>query len=769
MTGFLLPTLAHAQEGKPIPRVLLALYNGEEESSPRATQVHRFLEMPANHLGFDVRYADVQNPLPVLGDEVRGIVVWFNSGSEVPDAKAYLEWLTSALAQGKKLVVVENPGIGASARKDAALVQKWNRALGYIGLMDGNGWNAVTYQARIARIDREMVGFERPLEGVLPPFGDTRIIPGKAKSHLQVTINKGQASDTVDLITTGKGGGYVAEGFAIFHVVEENKTRISQWFINPFEFLKQSLDAGFMPVPDVTTLNGRRIFYSHIDGDGWNNISEIKGYEQNHIISAEVLRREILKPYSDFAFNVGLITADVDPDCFGLKGSDKVARDIFALPNVEPSSHTHSHPLFWRFFEDYKREKELPLLERYPPRPKDQASLIETIKTTASPDEWKTPVWSSDVKATHAYDSAPPRLGRNDESDDEVLKKYYHTPRSYACKPFDLDQEILGSIAVVNALSPEGKKATLIQWSGDTSPFAGAIAKAREAGLLNINGGDSRFDNEYPSYSSVAPIGLAIDGVRQIYSSNSNENTYTNLWRDRFFGFRYLQTTVQNTENPIRVSPFNLYFHVYSAQKQASLNAVKENLEFARTQHLIPITASAFARIADGFYAASITQLSPLSWKITNRGALETVRFDLAEAYDVDFTASKGVLGARFHQASLYVALDASADNPVIVLKNNKKRKSPPPLPTKPYLIESTWQINNLQDSKLSLTFSAHGYGNAQMTWIMPKPGKYKVLVKQRDAIAQEIEASADENHAMTFTVDKVNPATVYNFEILAR
>ena len=253
-----------------------------------------------------------------------------------------------------------------------------------------------------------------------------------------------------------------------------------------------------------------------------------------------------------------------------------MAREIFALPNVEPSSHTHSHPLFWQYFARYSREQEKALLNHYPQKPKDKfAPPGSSVVSDNAKDGW------DDPPETAQKEEPPLKQGINDEPVDVVLKKYYQTPRSYACKPFSLDDEISGSITRINELAPEGKKVKLLQWSGDTSPFEKALAKTREAGATNINGGDSRFDNEYPSYSSVAPIGLKVGDERQIYSSNSNENTYTSLWTARFFGYRYLQTTVLNTESPMRVSPFNLYFHIFSGEKQASLNAVKENVEFA--------------------------------------------------------------------------------------------------------------------------------------------------------------------------------------------
>lgn len=749
---------AYADE-KPLSRILIALYDSREESSPRTTQIHRFLEMPANYLGFDVQYQDINAPLPVLGDDVRGIIAWFNSGNEVPDAELYLNWLDSSLKAGKKLIILENAGIGDKYRKDNDVMQHFNQVLSKIGVQDSNNWNAVTYQARMAYIDKSIAGFERQIGPVLPPFGDTHIIPGKAMSHLQMNLKDGPDANVVDLITTSPQGGYVAEGYAIFYVVENEESKISQWFVNPFIFLQRSLGVTQFPIPDITTYYGKRVFYSHIDGDGWNNISEIPKYNEEKVIAADVIKREVLMPYNDFAFTVGLITADVDPECYGERDSERVAREIFALPNVEPSSHTHTHPLYWAFFANYSPEKEQPLLGKYPIKPKQRHSMYEDLKEKTTGDSWKASAILNPDLTKQGVD-APIKPGRNDDTEAEVLRKYYPTPRSYACKAFDLNDEITGSMAEVNALAPAGKKARLIQWPGDTSPFEAALAKTREAGYLNINGGDSRFDNEYPSYSSVAPIGLKVGKERQIYSSNSNENTYTNLWTGRFFGFRYLQTTVLNTEKPIRVRPFNIYFHMYSGQKQASLNAVRENLDFARTQDIIPITASDFASIANGFYSTQIIPITENRWRIENRGDLQTLRFDHALDKSVDFNASEGVIGQIYFEDYLYILLNSASQSPIIQLKNNNNAGKLP-VETLPYLTASTWPIKALHNNESLLTIQTSGFGQGKMSWMMPKSGDYLIKAAEmgeNKAPLFEKRVSTSKDGLLLYTIDVTTP-----------
>src|SRR5262249_27095960 len=155
---------------------------------------------------------------------------------------------------------------------------------------------------------------------------------------------------------------------------------------------------------------------SQIDGDGWNNVSEIPSYNKTGTLSAEVIRKEILEPYRDFAFDVGLITAETDINCYGVQNSESVARAIFALPNVEPSSHTHSHPVFWRFFSHYTLEKENPFLKLYPPRPIPTASMLGTIKAKLEGGFGE----GTGAPAKPADGNTPEQLGKNDETEDVI-------------------------------------------------------------------------------------------------------------------------------------------------------------------------------------------------------------------------------------------------------------------------------------------------------------------------------------------------------------
>ena len=72
----------------------------------------------------------------------------------------------------------------------------------------------------------------------------------------------------------------------------------------------------------------------------------------------------------------------------------------------------------------------------------------------------------------------------------------------------------------------------------------------------------------------LPPISRPVGRERQIYSVNSNENTYTNDWTGPFNGQSMLVNTLRNTDQPRRLKGFNLYYHMYSGEKQAALKSV---------------------------------------------------------------------------------------------------------------------------------------------------------------------------------------------------
>lgn len=659
---------------RPIARTVLALYDSAEVTSPRYSDVHALAEMPLNHLGLIVRYHDIQMGWPPVGTlrNVRGVLTWFEDDS-MRDPHGYLRWIEQLSQHRIPLVVIGSLGAFRDDHGTPVPFDAINRALAGLGWRYDGGWHTTTYGTRYVIRDPRLIEFERPLPRVVPPYARVKAIARDAKTALRVTAD-GRPSTESDLVIVGPRGAYVALGYAYFaHRVLNREFR--NWYLNPFEFFREAFDTDEVPKPDTTTLSGRRIYYSHIDGDGWRNLTQIEPHRTRYVIAGRVVLEELIRPFPDLPVTVGVIVGDIDPAWHGTVESLTVAKDLYGLSQVEPAIHTYSHPFDWGFFEQ-----------------------------------------ASNVARERQY-STQPLSGAS--GSDLLHHAVQGKPRSYNTQAFSLTTEIDKAAAFLQDLLPHDKRVSLVQWTGDTKPFERAVSHARRSGLANINGGETRFDREYSSAAWVSPLGFRLGDQLQVYASNSNENTYTDLWRDRFFGFSFLARTVRNTGSPRRLKPFNLYYHMYSGERLSSLNAVRANLAYARSLQLAPIETSLFSRIVEGFFTTVFEQVGTRAWRVLNRGDLQTIRFDHGTFSGVDWERSRGVIGQRHELGNLFVALDEAESTPVVALKPTESA-SGEPSERVPYLVESRWHVSHVRRQSTIVRFTTHGYGPGDSTWHWP-------------------------------------------------
>jgi len=706
--------------GTPLPRAVLALYDGEESASPRLTLVHQLAEMPLNHLGLYVVYWDIQDGLPDLADyeDLRGIITWFTRDS-MPDPVGYLGWATAAVESGLRLVVMNDLGAWGDLEGRPAPEAAMDRLFGALGLRCGERYVDVTYRCRVAVLDREVMEFERPLSPVLPAFEFYEAVDPEVRTHLGVEID-GNPALVSHLVVSGPRGGFAANGFT--HYSDRDDER-RQWILDPFAFFARCFATDDLPKPDYTTLSGRRIYYSHIDGDGWFNATEIDGYVERQASSAEVLLERAFEPYPDLPVTVGPVTAEFEARRYGSPEALEVLRRIFALPQVEAGTHTHTHPYDWGFFADYTPDKER--------RFKSDAAARSLVGKLMHEGE---------VEGSGGYG-------------DTGLVNDYAQPRAYLDEPFRLEEEIGGSAAFLIPYLPPGKRVEIVQWSGNTSPFPRAIRSSRESGLRNINGGDARFDPAFPSYAHVSGVGLAVGEERQIFASGSNEVIYTDNWQGRYHGLRDHRHFVRNTGSPRRVSPFNLYYHMFSGQKQASLNAVLLNLELARSGEYAPVATSRYAAVGDGFYSARLVALGERRWRIEDRDGLQTIRFDGATRLGVDFARSTGVIGQRHQHGRLYVALDPAVAAPVLVLRDADRTYAESPA-AQPYLVHARWLLRDVRRVGDELHMSASGFGAGDMVWCASPGTGYEIEARDVEGVSVWTgTAVADDDGRFDFSV----------------
>jgi len=694
----------------PLARTIIALYDGDA-GPPEQTEIHQHAEMVLNHLGLVVEFHDLNAPLPTVAAraDVRGILVWMRYRRLV-DSEQYLAWLDAALAAGKRFVSLGHLlGTRDAAGQYLPLAQL-NAVFAQAGFTIRDATEVIDADLAVAATHGDMVGFERPLRAPLPFYVPTQ---ASAPATPWLTVMAGADRRTrADLVISGPGGGYVAHDYALYVGTTPAQR---QWLVDPFAFFRQAFATDELPKPDVTSVSGRRIYYSHIDGDGWRNVSLVDEYAASRVLSARVVLEEALRPFPDLPVTVAPISAELDNRWYGDEETRQLAREIFALPQVELGSHTHTHPFAWGFFRDYSPAKEQRFLPRY--------RQMHGHKRGGPSRDW---VALGDTTVQ----------GAGDDGDVEFTADF--VPRAYAVEPFDLALEVSGSKRIIEALAPPDKRVRVMQWSGDTTPFEAAVAATAAAGMHNINGGDSRFDRDFPSYAFVAPIGRQVGHYRQVYATNSNENTYTDLWRGRYYAFRFLRETLERTESPRRVRAANVYYHMYSGERLAALRALVMNLKWARAQELAPIETSLYAAIAEGFYTTSLIPAGEHCWRVTTRGALNTLRFDTADDLTVDWARSVGVLGARHYQGSLYVALDAEVAEPRVALGAPAGEAAPL------HLVHARWLLSGYRADTRSAAVRARGYSAGEMRW-QGQPGRrYRVRATSASGRQESHDVRAD-------------------------
>lgn len=661
-------------EATPQKRTILAILNGAEypDMAFDYNYIHLTAEMVLNYYGFNVRYHDLRNGIPSDQDleDVYAIFTWFQVDG-IPYASEYIPWAKKQVQSGIRYIIFGLLGFArdSSLGKDLSY-SEINSLFNEIGLDYQGDWKNNPLTIEIAYKNPDMMDFEINNDAFVAVY--ERVISINPENQVFLKLQEHNEEDSLsDVGVITPNGGYVLSQYEVYHEDTSDRYR---WIINPFRFFAEALGIQGRPVYDTTTLFGRRIFYSHIDGDGYLNRSMI----DNQFYSSHFIFENVLSKY-DLPISVSFISSELFVNYFGLPEMNDFAKRIAALDNIELGTHGFSHPLDW-----------------------DRKITAFVIKN-----------YSVKLKT-------PREMAILSESD------YAEGAFVEVDMPTYLHRETVGAIDDMNQIIGKavGKKVQLYQWTGDCKPPALAIAYLDEIDMPNINGGDSRFDTSCPSYTCVKPLFRQIDGKYQVYASNANENIYTDSWSGPFYAFKFVIETFKQTERPTlvkapprRVSPINVYYHYYSGERTASLEAVIDVYNYALTQDIIPIFTSDYIRIANSYRNAKIETLSSNGYQFSNYGSCQTIRFE-GKVYP-DLKRSRNIWGYHIWEGYTYIHL-GNKDSAVLYLNENP--------PTQPYLDESSVVIKNLTFQRKQISFQGKGYGMAMIQFNnMPANKAYKL------------------------------------------
>jgi len=345
-------------------RRVLVLYKENEVEDITTHPFRKRGEMVINHLGMIADYRAIGAGLP--GDRemepYRAVITWHGRPS-MKNAAAYGEWLIRQSQRGIRVIILGNYGASLDAVQQVAppnLAKVFN-ALGmtWAPLKPGGALDTLPV---ILKKDPSMVGFERALD--IRDLDYSFIYRSRDSGNRVYLSLQDRVSGRIDLVVTTPSGGVALEGSAYYYPdydmpkMQSLKKAFSReitpefleednpgaWIVNPFLFFARALGVEDLPAPDYPTMNGNRIFYSHIDGDALVSLSLI---DRAHS-AGDFILNDIIRAYPALPFTASVITQEVEDDGNEFyNASVEIARRIFREPNVEVASHTATHPFDW--------------------------------------------------------------------------------------------------------------------------------------------------------------------------------------------------------------------------------------------------------------------------------------------------------------------------------------------------------------------------------------------------------------------------------------
>jgi len=581
-------------------------------------EAHQYGALPLEYLGYIQKIYRIEKSLPKIKtlQQYAGIVIWLRN--YYPHPKKLLKWINKAKATGIKIAIIGN--FGFNAQKDDL------KSLG-IGLRKNNHMLKQSIS-----VQDPMMGYE-----IMPSMEyNSQIIEcNDSKPLLQYRYTENITSTPAAL--TPWGGYLVQEAY----ITTINKENI--WVANPFQFFQQALHLQKLPVADPTTENGKRLLFSHVDGDGIMNRVEGKFGK----FAGDAILKHILKVYP-LPHSISVIGSEIDPHGLYPKLSPeliKIAKEMFALVNVEPASHTYSHPFFWGKIHDGKLDA-----------------------------------------------------------------KYRLKPKGYT---FSLQRELQTTLDNINTkyIKPDKEpKARTIFWSGDCAPRENALDFVYKHKILAINGGDTTIQNISPWLSLVAPFGLQRGDYYQIYTGAQNENVFTNDWLGPFWGFKRVIQTFNLTNSPKRLKPVDIYYHLYSGSKQASLQALKYVFNWAMKQDAMPIFTSEYIPKVMDMYDVSIA-FENNSWLFSGMRDLKTIRFeDYLGSFDLQ--DSKNIAGFSHFENHTYVSL--GRETSALIKLTNKDSSDPA------YMLEANGKLVAFKSTNNIKLYDFQAYMPLDVTFHLP-------------------------------------------------
>ncbi|NPA51591.1 MAG: polysaccharide deacetylase [Aquificae bacterium] len=324
-------------ECTPEPRKALLLYNSDIQltgkKDPSYSNVHRLSQLFLEYYGLVPIVRDINEGLPkdYIADRYKVIVVWID---EAPDPDYFFHWIKEKIETGIKVIFIDSFGFPLS--------KEYLQELGItFGKTKGIHWELDKTKSQN--------WFEIPP----PPYKKDFYLYPEDSYTKPIFVFKNELDQYHVPIAITKWGAYALEGYFVRAIVEDF------FVVNPFEFIKNAIGDTLEVIPDTTTESGNRILFVHVDGDGFNQKTKVKPKKYKY--ASQVIKKEIIQKFQ-IPHSISIIEGEIAP--WGAypnqahKELENIARKILLSPNVEPASHSFSHPFDWYglYYSNYTNE-----------------------------------------------------------------------------------------------------------------------------------------------------------------------------------------------------------------------------------------------------------------------------------------------------------------------------------------------------------------------------------------------------------------------------
>lgn len=449
-------------------------------------------------------------------------------------------------------------------------------------------------------------------------------LPGRPDAKAHLSA-AGDGTSECPLIATSNNGAILFIG----KLIDTDKDYNRRWMADPFKVSQLLFSGGKkFPVPDPCVQSGRRAAFIHIDGDGFNYRTEFNDARR----SGEVIYEEIISRYR-FPTTASLIASEINPADFGSDDLEKAAAALLKESYVEPASHSWYHPFKWHLLKS----------------------------------------------------GVPERYAEDTEETDQIQEMKLYNPGDRT-RETSLEKEIIDSCRYITKLA--GRECRVMCWTGMCNPTIDALRIADREGIYNINGGDTRFDDEFRLYSNLRPHYSPNGEFIRFNARYVNEFIMTQHWCPPYDNYKKVIEGFKNTFSPHLLTPINIYYHFYSGTRRDSLNAIKQVYDYAASQAPSFMTASGWIRRVRGFIDCSITRTQapekitvPASaapyygagelkclgaYKFDDNGELDNFRWDHEGWPLVD--PSRGVAGFNEINGSIYINTAAYKSGEILIV-----------------------------------------------------------------------------------------------------